>query len=59
MPLVLFGIVGAAAYFGYQQLRKETVRVVERNRRSEQEMRSGSQGTLERGPDGVYRLRKD
>ncbi|MBB3996442.1 hypothetical protein [Aureimonas pseudogalii] len=59
MPLVLFGLVGAAAYFGYQQMRRETARVVERNRRSEQEMRSGAQGTLVRGDDGVYRLPKD
>jgi len=59
MPFVLFGLVGAAAYFGYQQMRRETARVVERNRHSEQEMRSGAQGTLVRGDDGVYRLPKD
>ena len=56
MPLVLFGLVGAATYFGYRRLRAETARVVERNRRAEAETRTGAQGTLVRGPDGVYRL---
>lgn len=58
-PLILFGIVGAAAYYGFQQMRRETARVVERNRRSEAEMRTGAHGTLVRGEDGVYRLERD
>ncbi|SFE97262.1 hypothetical protein ACLNGM_19025 [Aureimonas phyllosphaerae] len=59
MPIFLFGLVGAAAYFGYRQLQQETARVIERNRRSEAEHRTGAHGTLERGADGVYRLRRD
>ena len=59
MPFLLFGLVGAAAYFGYNQLQRETARVVERNRRSEAEMRNGVQGTLQRDSDGVYRIRRD
>ncbi len=59
MPLVLFGLVGAAAYLGYRQLRTETARVVERNRRAEAETRTGAQGTLVRGEDGIYRLPRD
>ncbi|SDO07844.1 hypothetical protein [Aureimonas jatrophae] len=58
-PLILFGLVGAAAYYGYQRLQREATRVVERNRRSEAELRTGAQGTLKRGEDGVYRLHKD
>lgn len=59
MPILLFGLVGAAAYFGYRQFQNEAARVVERNRRAEAEARTGAHGTLERGPDGVYRLRRD
>ncbi|RIX98813.1 hypothetical protein D3218_16675 [Aureimonas flava] len=59
MPILLFGLVGAAAYLGYRQLRQETARVVERNRRTEAETRTGAHGTLERGADGVYRIRRD
>jgi len=58
-PLILFGLVGAAAYYGYQQLQRETARVIERNRRSEAETRTGAQGTLVRDEDGVYRLRRE
>ncbi len=59
MPILLFGLVGAAAYFGYRQLQQETAKVVERNRRAEAETRTGAHGTLERGADGVYRIRRD
>ncbi len=59
MPILLFGLVGAAAILGYRQLRHETARVVERNRRAEAEHRTGAHGTLELGPDGIYRIRRD
>ncbi|KQT88035.1 hypothetical protein [Aurantimonas sp. Leaf443] len=60
MPqLFLFSLVGAAALFGLKQLRRDAARVVERNRRSEAEARSGAQGTLVRGKDGVYRLERE
>lgn len=55
----LLGLVGAAALYGYKQLKREAVKVSERNRRSEAEMRTGANGTLVRGDDGVYRIRKD
>lgn len=59
MPFLLFGLVGAAAYYGFKQFKGDAVRVAERNRRSEQELRTGAQGTLVRGEDGVYRLKRD
>ena len=59
MPILLFGLVGAAAYFGYQQMLRDAARVSERNRRSEAEMRTGANGTLVRGEDGVFRLQRD
>ncbi|WP_182085859.1 hypothetical protein [Aureimonas sp. ME7] len=59
MPILLFGMVSAAAYLGFRQLRRETARVVARNKRAEAETRTGAHGTLERDLDGVYRLRRD
>jgi hypothetical protein len=60
MPqLLFFGLVGAAAWLGFKQLKGEATRTVERNRRAEAENRNGSHGTLVRDADGVYRLRKD
>ena len=60
MPqLLLLGLAGAAALIGYKQMKRDAERVAERNRRSEAEMRTGAQGTLVRGEDGVYRIRKD
>jgi hypothetical protein len=58
-PLVLLGIVGAAAYYGFQQFKKDASRVVERRRRHEAEERTRAHGTLVRGEDGVYRIKKD
>lgn len=58
-PLVLLGLVGAAAFYGYQQMKKDAARLVERNRRAEAELRNRAHGTLVRGPDGVYRIEKD
>ncbi|MEF2552402.1 hypothetical protein VQ042_13680 [Aurantimonas sp. A2-1-M11] len=60
MPqFLLLGLVGAAALFGYKQMKRDAARVSENNRRSEQETRTGAQGTLVRGDDGVYRIKKD
>ena len=58
-PLVLLGIVGAAAYYGFTQMKKDAARVIERNRRSEKEQRNRADGTLVRGEDGVYRIKRD
>nr|WP_246333439.1 hypothetical protein [Aureimonas mangrovi] len=58
-PLLLLGFVGAAAYYGFQQMKKDAARVTERNRQAEAEQRNRAHGTLVRGQDGVYRLRKD
>jgi hypothetical protein len=60
MPqFLLLGLVGAAAWFGYKQMSRDAQRLAERSRRSEEEMRTGAQGTLVRGEDGVYRIKKD
>ncbi len=60
MPqLIFFGLVGAAALLGFKQLKIEAKRSADRTRRTEMEARTGSQGTLVRGEDGVYRLQKD
>ncbi|MDY8107910.1 hypothetical protein U0C82_01940 [Fulvimarina sp. 2208YS6-2-32] len=60
MPqFLLLGLVGAAALYGYKQMKRDAARVSERNRRSEAETRTGAQGTLVRDQDGVYRLKKD
>ncbi|KAB0680430.1 hypothetical protein [Aureimonas leprariae] len=60
MPqLLFFGLVGAAAWLGFKQLKTDAVRTAERSRRSEAETRNGSHGTLVRDADGVYRLKKD
>lgn len=58
-PFLLLGLVGAAAYYGYKQMTKDATRIAERNRQAEAETRTGAQGTLVRGEDGVYRLRRD
>jgi hypothetical protein len=58
-PLVLLGIVGAAAYYGFQQFKRDAVKVVERRKRHEAEQRTRAHGTLVRGADGVYRIEKD
>ena len=60
MPqFILLSLVGAAAVYGFKQLKREAVRVTERNRRSEAESQSGAQGTLVRDADGIYRLKRD
>ena len=60
MPqFLLLGLVGVAALFGYKQMKRDAESVSKRNRRSEAEQKTGAQGTLVRGEDGVYRIRKD
>ncbi|WP_425365040.1 hypothetical protein [Fulvimarina endophytica] len=60
MPqFLLLGLVGAAALYGYKQMKRDAERVSERNRRAEAEVRTGAQGTLVRGSDGIYRVKKD
>ncbi|HEY9057814.1 MAG TPA: hypothetical protein VIN77_11750 [Aurantimonas sp.] len=60
MPqFLLLGLVGAAALFGYKQMKREADRLAERNRRAEAETKTGAQGTLVRGEDGIYRIKKD
>ncbi|WP_206455768.1 hypothetical protein [Aurantimonas marina] len=60
MPqFLLLGLVGAAALFGYRQMKRDADRLAERNRRAEAEMKTGAQGTLVRGDDGIYRIKKD
>lgn len=60
MPqFLLLGLVGAAALFGYKQMKRDADRLAERNRRAEAEMKTGAQGTLVRGDDGIYRIKKD
>ncbi len=60
MPqLFLLGLVGAAALFGYKQMKRDADHVSQRNRRTEAEIKTGAQGTLVRGADGVYRIQKD
>ncbi|GGE14676.1 hypothetical protein GCM10011390_37240 [Aureimonas endophytica] len=60
MPqLLFFGLVGAAAWLGFKQLKGEAQRTAERTRRMEAESRNRSHGTLVRGDDGVYRLKQD
>ena len=55
-PFVLLGIVGAAAFYGFQQFKKDANRVIERRRRQDAEQRTHAHGTLVRGADGVYRI---
>ncbi|WP_062227717.1 hypothetical protein [Aureimonas frigidaquae] len=58
-PLILLGLLGAAAYLGVQQMKKDAQRVTTRNRRAEMEARNRAHGTLVRGEDGVYRIERD
>lgn len=58
-PLIILGFVGAAAVYGYRQMKKDAARLVERNRQSREEVKTGANGTLVRGEDGVYRISKD
>jgi membrane protein implicated in regulation of membrane protease activity len=58
--LVLFGIVGAIAWYGYKSFKKEAERVHEKVRRAEQESATGAVGTLVRDETtGEYVVKKD
>lgn len=61
MPQIIFFIVlGVVAYVGYRSFMREAERVVARARRAENEVRTGSQGTLVKDPvTGEYHLTKD
>lgn len=60
MPqLIFFGLVGAAAWLGFKQLKTEAEKTAERSRRMEAENRNRTHGTLVRGDDGIYRLKQD
>ncbi|KAA0972452.1 hypothetical protein FPY71_05010 [Aureimonas fodinaquatilis] len=54
-PLILLGLVGAAAYYGVRRMQKEAARLSARNRQTEAELKNQAHGTLVRGEDGVYR----
>lgn len=61
MPqMIFFALVGLAAWIGYRSFTREAARVTARVRRSENERRTGSQGTLVRDPKtGVFRPARD
>lgn len=61
MPqLILFATIGAIGYFGYRAFIREAERVTAKARRTEEEQRTGSQGTLVEDPEtGEYHIRKD
>jgi membrane protein implicated in regulation of membrane protease activity len=58
--LILFGIVGAVAWYGYKSFKKEAERVHEKVRRAEKEQSNGAVGTLIRDEKtGEYVVKKD
>ncbi len=58
--LILFGIVGAVAWYGYKSFKKEAERVHEKVRRAEKENATGAVGTLVRDEKtGEYVVKKD
>lgn len=61
MPqLILFTIVGVAAYVGYRSFVREAGRVTAKVRRAEKQQANGTMGTLVQDPKtGEYRLAKD
>lgn len=61
MPqIILFALVGLAAYIGYRSFVKEAERVTARVRRAEKQSSTGAIGTLVKDPKtGEYRLAKD
>jgi membrane protein implicated in regulation of membrane protease activity len=59
-PLMLLGIAGAIAWFGYRSFKKEAERVHEKVRRAEKEQSTGAAGTLIRDEKtGEYVVKKD
>ncbi len=60
MQLILFAIVGVAAYVGYRSFVREADRVTAKVRRAEKQHATGATGTLVKDPEtGEYRLAKD
>lgn len=61
MPqIIFFAVLGVLAYVGYRTFIREAEKVVARARRAENEIRTGSQGTLVKDPKtGEYHLTKD
>lgn len=61
MPqLILFTVVGVAAYVGYRSFVREAERVTAKMRRAEKQQANGTTGTLVKDPEtGEYRLAKD
>ena len=61
MPQIIFFIVlGVVAYVGYRSFMREAEKVVARAKRAENEVRTGTQGTLVKDPKtGEYHLMKD
>jgi hypothetical protein len=61
MPqIIFFGLVGAAAYFGYRQFKREAERVHQKVRRAEREQQNLANGTLVYDPkSGEYVVKRD
>lgn len=61
MPqIIFFAVLGVLAYVGYRTFIREAEKVVARARRAENEVRTGTQGTLVKDPEtGEYHLTKD
>ena len=61
MPqLIFFVVIGVVAYVGYRSFLKEAERVTAKAKRAENELRTGTQGTLVKDPKtGEYHLNKD
>jgi membrane protein implicated in regulation of membrane protease activity len=58
--LILFGIAGAVAWFGYKSFKREAERVHEKVRRAEKESSTGAVGTLVRDETtGEYVVKED
>lgn len=58
--LIFFGLVGAAALYGYRAFKKEAERVSARVRQAEREQRNSANGTLVQDPKtGEYRVTKE
>ena len=61
MPQIIFFVaVGVVAYIGYRAFVREAERVTAKIRRTEEQQRTGANGTLVKDPEtGEYRLAKD
>jgi hypothetical protein len=61
MPQILFfGLLGAAAYFGFRSFKREANRVHQKVRRAEAEQQNNANGTLVYDPkSGEYVVKRD